>query len=106
MENKTIMQNYNNLVDALYENYNKITVIDTYDWDAGKPYTIFYLNKKDSFDNFKDDWNKIKEDIKEMDDFSYDDILDIFEAKTKNKYDYIELASVNIYTTSVYELEI
>ena len=42
-----IVDKYNDLVNTLGNNYNKIKVIDNFDWNEYSPYTIFYLNKNE-----------------------------------------------------------
>ena len=83
-------------------NYNKVKIIDNYD---DTTYTIFYLNKKESFDKFEDAWNNMEEELEEND-LSYDEIVYEFEEKNKNKFDFFELAQLDIYTDSEYELDI
>lgn len=101
-----IVDKYNDLVNTLGNNYNKIKVIDNFDWNEYSPYTIFYLNKNESFDKFNDLWEKVKYEINESDDFSYEDILNDFENKAKEQFDFIELGKLDIYTDSEYELNI
>ena len=103
---KTIREKYNDLRDDLYKNYNKIYVIDNYDFHRSTPYTIFYINKKESFDKFEELWNTVVLESREND-LDYDDILWQFETQAKEyEFDYIELGTLNIYTEQDYELEI
>ena len=102
--NKTIQEKYNDLREDLYKNYNKIYVIDNYDFHRSTPYTIFYLNKKESFDKFEELWTKNVLECREQD-LDYDDILWRFERDMED-FDYIELGTLDIYTEQDYELEI
>lgn len=102
---KTIREKYNDLRDDLYKNYNKIYVIDNYDFHRSTPYTIFYINKKEGFDKFEELWTKIVLECREQD-LDYDDILWAFEEKARDIFDYIELGTLDIYTDKNYELEI
>ena len=63
------------------------------------------MNKKESFDKFEDAWNNMEEELEEND-LSYDEIVYEFEEKNKNKFDFFELAQLDIYTDSEYELDI
>lgn len=101
----TIRQHYNNLTDCLQEYYNKVKVIDDFDWHESNPYTIFYLNKNESFGKFQDLWNNVLNECRDND-LSYDDILDEFHKRAKDEFDYIELGTLDIYTDSDYELMI
>ena len=102
---KTIREKYNDLRDDLYKNYNKIYVIDNYDFYRSTPYTIFYINKKESFDKFRELWNKTVLEGKDLD-LDYDDILSEFEKRARDNFDYVELGTLDIYTDKDYELEI
>ena len=101
----TIKQDYNNLTGCLQAYYNKVKVIDDYDWYDSNPYTIFYLNKNESFDKFHDLWNNVINECRDND-FSYDDMLNEFDERAKDEFDYIELGTLDIYTDSDYELMI
>lgn len=104
---KTIREKYNDLRDDLYKNYNKIYVIDNYDFHRSTPYTIFYINKKESFEEFKELWGSVVYECKELDSYNYDDVLWAFEEKARiDNFDYIELGTLDIYTDKDYELEI
>lgn len=99
---ETIREQYNSLYDNIQDNYNKITIIDNWDFTSNNPYTIFYLSKNESFDKVNDIW---KECLNK--DLSYDDVLWEFDKRiTENNIDCIELGTLNIYTDSEYELEI
>ena len=104
--NSNIMNKYNDLVEDIMIGYNKIKVVDNFDYCNSNAYTIFYLNKNNSFEDFKDLWNKNRETCKEFDSYSYDDILDSFNEEAIVKFDYVELGTLDIYTDSIYELEI
>ena len=98
---ETIREKYNNLTDDIRTSYNKIMVVDNYDFYRSNPYTIFYLNKNESFEEFKKLWNTCIDN-----ELCYDDILWAFEEKAKQQFDYVELGTLNIYTEEEYELEI
>ena len=102
---ETIREKYNDLVDDLRTSYNKVKVIDNYDWNEYSPYTIFYLNKNESFDKFEDLWTSVVENGRDLD-LSYDDILLEFETKARETFDYIELGTLDCYTDSEFELNI
>lgn len=101
---ETILSKYHDLREDLSKNYNKIYIIDNYDFHRSTPYTIFYINKKESFDKFKDLWTKNVLECREQD-FDYDDILWRFERDMED-FDYVELGTLDIYTDKDYELEI
>lgn len=98
-----IMKNYYNLTDTLYFHYNKVKVIDNYDYYTSRPYTIFYLNNTEKFDDFRKLWNKTLDENMGED---YDTILDEFDKKAKGVFDYVELGTLDICTREDYELEI
>lgn len=99
----TIKEQYMCLVKNLHTYYNKVKVIDCYDWCESNPYTIFYLNKNESFDKFECLWNSVINECK-YNDLAYDDILNEFDERAKDEFDYIELGTLNIYTDNNYEL--
>jgi hypothetical protein len=99
-----IYEEYENLVNEINSNYNKITIIDNYDFNTESPYTLFYLNKNDSFEKFKDAWNKLSKET--QDDYCYDEFIDLFIIKNKDRFDFFELGSLKVYTDSEYELYI
>ena len=99
---ETIKEKYNNLIDDIYTSYNKILIIDDYDFYESNPYTIFYLSKNESYDKFCDLWKKTLEFCRQKD-FCYDDILNEFIKQAKN-FDFLELGSIDIYTDSIYTL--
>ena len=101
-----IREKYNDLREDLYKSYNKIYVIDNYDFHRSTPYTIFYINKSESFDEFKELWGSVVYECEELDSYDYDDILWKFEEKARDKFDYVELGTLDIYTEKDYELEI
>ena len=103
---KTIREKYNDLRDSLYKDYNKIYVIDNYDFHKSNPYTIFYINKNESFDEFKGLWDDVIYNCKELDDYNYDDVLWAFEERATREFDYVELGTLDIYTDKDYKLEI
>lgn len=104
---ETIKEKYNDLREDLYMNYNKVKIIDNYDFNRSCPYTIFYLNKNESFDEFKELWNSVIYDCKELDNYNYDDILWKFDEKARlDNFDYIELGTLDIFTDKDYTLEI
>ena len=98
---ETIREKYNNLTNDIRTGYNKIMVVDNYDFYRSNPYTIFYLNKNESFEEFKKLWNTCIDN-----ELCYDDILWAFEEKAKQQFDYVELGTLNIYTEEEYELGI
>lgn len=98
-----IMENYYKMTDMLWSNYNKVKVIDNYDYYKSNAYTTFYLRNTESFDEFKKAWNKILEENMSED---YDTILDEFNKKAKSMFDYVELGTLDICTREDYELEI
>lgn len=98
-----IMENYYELTDTLWTHYNKVKVIDNYDYYKSNAYTIFYLNNTESFDDFRKVWNKVLEENMSED---YDTILDEFDKKAKGMFDYVELGTLDICTREDYELEI
>ena len=98
-----IMENYYKMTDMLWSNYNKVKVIDNYDYYKSNAYTIFYLRNTESFDDFKKIWNKVLEENMSED---YDTILDEFDKKAKGVFDYVELGTLDICTREDYELEI
>lgn len=100
---QTIREKYNSLLDDLYKNYNKVKIIDNYDYYKSNTYTIFYLNNTESFDDFRKVWNKVLEENMSED---YDTILDEFNKKAKGMFDYVELGTLDICTREDYELEI
>ena len=100
-KNKLIMQKYYDLTDDIKTSYNKIKVIDNYDFYLSHQYTIFYLNKNEDFNKFKDLWEETLNS-----EWSYDDIIAEFEAKADDLFDYFELGTLDIYTEKGYELEI
>lgn len=102
---ETIKEQYGCLVENLYASYDKVKVIDDYDWYESNPYTIFYLNKNESFGKFEDLWNNVLNECRDND-LSYDDILIEFHERAKDEFDYIELGTLDIYTDSEYELMI
>ena len=102
---KEIMKKYNEIRTMIFDNYDKIKIVDNYDCNSEIPYTIFYLNKQESFDKFKDAWQENINYMKELDDYSYDNILNRFSDKN-NDFDYVELGTLDIYTDKEYELEI
>lgn len=102
---ETIREKYEDLKEDLYTNYNKVKVIDNYDFYQSNPYTIFYLNKNEDFNKFEYEWKKYVENGREHD-YNYDDILWTFEKDMKDIFDYMELGTIDIYTDNVYELEI
>jgi len=99
----TIKEQYMCLVKNLHTHYNKVKVIDDYDWCESNPYTIFYLNKNESFDKFESLWNSVVNECK-YDGLAYDDILNKFDERAKDEFDYIELGTLDIYTDNNYEL--
>ena len=98
-----IMKNYNELTDTLWTHYNKVKVIDNYDYYKSNAYTIFYLKNTESFDDFRKVWNKVLEENMSED---YDTILDEFDKKAKGIFDYVELGTLDICTREDYELTI
>lgn len=98
-----IMKNYHELTDTLWFNYNKVKVIDNYDYYKSNAYTIFYLRNTESFDDFRKVWNKVLEENMSED---YDTILDEFDKKAKGIFDYVELGTLDICTREDYELTI
>lgn len=100
-----IYEEYENLVNEINSNYNKITIIDDYDFNTESPYTLFYLNKNDSFEKFKDAWNNLSEETQD-DGLCYDEFIDLFRLKNKDRFDFFELRSLTVYTDSEYELYI
>ncbi len=98
-----ISREYQELVMDLKRDYDKVYVIDKYDFYKSNAYTIFYLNKQDKFNDFKELWNKTLDENMSED---YDTILDEFDKVASEKFDYIELGTLNIYTDKDYELEI
>ena len=100
-----IMENYYKMTDMLWSNYNKVKVIDNYDYYKSNAYTIFYLRNTESFDEFKKVWKENIEECREKD-YCYDDILDAFGSKAKDIFDYVELGTLDICTREDYELEI
>lgn len=100
-----IMENYYKITDTLWSNYNKVKVIDNYDYYKSNAYTIFYLRNTESFDEFKKVWKENIEECREKD-YCYDDILDAFDSKAKSIFDYVELGTLDICTREDYELEI
>ena len=104
---RTIREKYNDLAEDLYIHYNKVLVIDNYDYDRSNPYTIFYLNNNDNFNDFKELWDKNKNECQEEKQYDcYDNVIDSFYEKARDKFDCVELSTVNIYTKEDYELEI
>lgn len=101
-----IYKEYAHLTKNLCNNYNKIYVIDNYDFKRSTPYTIFYINKKESFEEFKELWGSVVYECEELDSYDYDDILWCFEEKARDNFDYVELGTLDIYTDKDYELEI
>ena len=101
---KDVLKVYNELYSLIQDNYNQIKIIDNYDWNYESPYTIFYLNKEESFEKFEEAWEDIKE--RYIGDLPYDDICYEFDKKYGDKFDYINLGSLNVYTNSEYELTI
>jgi len=101
-----IVNRYIDLVDDIRSSYNKVKVIDNFDYCKSNAYTIFYLNKNNNFEEFKDLWYKNKETCREFDNDCYDSILDSFNEEAMVKFDYVEIDKLDIYTDSIYELEI
>ena len=100
-----ILEKYSDLVEDIQASYNQIRIIDNYDFNEDKPYCIFYLNKNESLDKFEDAWLDNLEYCRGFD-FGYEDIIDNFNKEYEEKFDYIELTGLDIYTNSAYELEI
>lgn len=100
-----IREKYNSLVEDIRTSYNKIKIVDNFDWNEYSPYTIFYLSKNASFDKFSALWKKIVEESREKD-YTYDDILWLFEYTASYDFDFIALGTLDIYTDSEYQLEI
>lgn len=105
MNKEIIKEQYMSLRESIYTSYNGIKVIDNYDFYTSNPYTIFYLNKKEDFNEFAKLWNKVVSDCNKHD-YDYDDILWEFEKQATDKFDYIELGTLDIYTDKTYKLEI
>lgn len=100
-----ILKLYNELTDMIYDNYNQIKIVDNYDWNEESPYTIIYLHKDESFEKFEEAWETNKIECEE-EDYDYGDILSEFDIKNEKKFDYINLGSLNTYTSKEYELDI
>lgn len=100
-----ILKKFESLTNDIEENYNKVSIIDSYDYST---YTILYLNKKESFDKFSDLWEKTQDDFNNdyFDDDSFDNKLSVFTERAEESFDFIELGTLDIMTDSVYELEI
>ena len=101
-----ILEKISSLYDEIAANYNRIKIIDDYDYEE---YTIFYLNKKESFEKFSDLWEQFKEDNKDEDEsylMGYDDIIAEFFKKIEGKVDCFECGLLQVYTESAYELYI
>lgn len=107
MEKKEILERFNELSEEIITKYNKVRVRDNYndlDEDFDGNLTNFYLEKQESFDEFKDLW---EENLKNKEqDLSYDEILDNFNEVADGKFDYFENGSLDVYTDEIYELEI
>lgn len=102
-----IMENYYKMTDMLWSNYNKVKVIDNYDYYKSNPYTIFYLNNNNNFNDFKELWNENKNECREEKQYDcYDNIIDSFYEKARDKFDCVELGTLDICTREDYELEI
>ena len=97
-----IVEKFNDLCEDLYIHYSKVKIVDSYD---NSTYTIIYLNNDESFDKFRDAWENMKSEI-DFGDFSYDDILDKFREKYEDKFDFIELGVLDIFTDRDYELRL
>ena len=101
-----ILEKINSLYDEIAANYNKVKIIDDYDYEE---YSIFYLNKKESFEKFSELWEQFKEDNQDEDGsylMGYDDMVSEFYRQVKDKIDYFECGLINVYTDSEYELYI
>ena len=94
----TIMEKYNDLYEDIQMKYNKITIMN-----LDKVYTIFYLNKNDSFEKFQDTWLNFNMKNEEYG-YSYDEIIDLFYEQAGKDFDYFELGTVNVYTDCEYTL--
>lgn len=105
MNYEIVLSKYKDLIDSIEGHYYQIKVIDNYDWYKSNPYTIFYLNKRADFNEFKKLWDENRKQAYE-EDLCYEDILDDFWKKAKDRFDYVELGTLNIYTDREYELEI
>lgn len=104
MKREDLINDYVDLIIKIQASYNKIKVIDNYDFYVSNSYTIFYLNKNESFDKFNDLWKEIRENCREKD-MCYDDILWEFNEKANKKFDYMEIGTLDIYTDSQYKME-
>lgn len=100
-----IMENYYKMTDMLWSNYNKVKVIDNYDYYKSNAYTIFYLRNTENFDDFRKVWNKVVLEGRDLD-LCYDDILEYFCKQERDNFDFIELGTLDICTREDYELEI
>ena len=102
-QTKYILEKYNLLCEDIYTSYNKVKIVDNYDWNEESPYSIIYLGTNESFDRFKDAWEENKEKYR---DECYDDIMNYFNENYKNDFDFFELGTLDITTQSEYELNI
>jgi len=102
---ETILERFSDLTEDLFENYDKVYIIDDYDFYESNPYTIYYISKKDNFNDFEEMWENNIEECREKD-YSYDDIVDSFYKKARDKFDYVELGTLNIYTDKEHTLYI
>ena len=102
---ETILERFSDLTEDLFENYDKVYIIDDYDFYESNPYTIFYISKKDNFNDFEEMWENNVKECREKD-YSYDDIADSFYKKARDKFDYVELGTLNIYTDKEHTLYI
>ena len=105
-ETKLILNNINDLVEKIMNNYNVIQVVDNYYYDNNidKNITNFYLNKNESFSKFEDLWLEFYNEHLGED---YYTIIEEFNKIAKEKFDYFESNFIqNVCTDSIYELEI
>ena len=99
-----ILKKYNDLYDEIVNNYNRVKVIDNYDYEE---YTTFYINKNESFEKFQDLWEQFLEKEEENEnDLSYDEKITKFVKKTQGKVDFFELGTLCVFTNNDYELYI
>lgn len=98
---KEIEEKLNEIINIIQQNYNRIKIIDIFD---GNEITHFYLNKNESFEKFEESFIKVYE--KYDGDYLYTDIIDFFNEKNKNKFDYFEIEYLDINTDKSFEIEI
>lgn len=105
MINRELLQKYKDLADDIRTSYDKIKVVDNFDWNRTIPYTIFYVNKNVEFSRVNKLWLTVREEAGQ--DATYDEILDMFLEKAEaDDMDIVEIGTLDTYTDNLYELEI